>query len=386
MASARRTRILHLHSTFKLGGKEARDVDLINHFGDRFEHVIVSAEAGAFAAADLIDRRVPFTTAACPPYLAGPMRPGRLRDLGRYIRGGGFDLVLSFNFGAMDGVLANLLWGGRPLVHHEDGFNEDEAGGQKRERVLYRRLALRGARHLVVPSTTLEKIARESWMLRAPQLQRIPNGIDLDSFRDGPDASAIAGLERTDATVIVGTVAGLRKVKNLPRLVRAFAAAIGRAGQACDARLVIVGSGPEEAAIRATAEDCGIADRLLMPGFLPHPHRYMALFDIFALSSDSEQFPISLVEAMAAGRPAVAPLVGDIGAIIADENRSLMTPPGDEAALTDSLARLLGDPALRQRLGAANRARANAEFGRGAMFARYAEVYASAMGCRRTAR
>jgi len=383
MASARRARILHLHSTFKLGGKEARDVDLINHFGDRFEHVIVSAEPGGFAAADLIDRRVTFSTAACPPHLAGPMRPGRLRNLGRYIRDGGFDLVLSFNFGAMDGVLANLLWGRRPLVHHEDGFNEDEAQGQKRERVLYRRLALRGARHLVVPSTTLEIIARESWLIGPPKLQRIPNGIDLDSFRNGPVGSTIAGLDRTDATVVVGTVAGLRKVKNLPRLVRAFAQAKQQVGKACDARLAIVGSGPEEAAIRATAEEYGVGDRLLMPGFLPHPHRYMGLFDIFALSSDSEQFPISLVEAMAAGLPAVAPLVGDIGAIIADENRSLMTLPGDEAALADSLARLLGDPALRQRLGRANRARADAEFGRAAMFARYAEVYGSAMGCRR---
>ena len=79
-----------------------------------------------------------------------------------------------------------------------------------------------------------------------------------------------------------------------------------------------------------------------MPGFLADPARWIGHFDIFALSSDSEQFPISLVEAMAAGLPAVATAVGDVSAIVSADNRPLIVEPDDEAAFAaalDSLSR-----------------------------------------------
>jgi glycosyltransferase involved in cell wall biosynthesis len=86
-------------------------------------------------------------------------------------------------------------------------------------------------------------------------------------------------------------------------------------------RLAIAGEGPEREVILAEAQRVGIADRLMMPGFLKDPARFVGLFDIFALSSDSEQYPISLVEAMAAARPVVSTNVGDVAAMVARENR-----------------------------------------------------------------
>lgn len=373
-----RPRILHLHSTFKLGGKEARDVDLMNHFGDRYEHILLSAEPHATAAADLIDPRVPFRLAYDAPPLAGPHLMRRLSALGSWLRSGGFNLVLSFNFGAMDGVLANRLTGRRPLVHHEDGFNEDETVRQKPERIAYRRLALPAARSLVVPSATLERIALNVWRQRPPKLQRVPNGIDMNRFASGPEPDVIPGLERGPDTVVVGTLAGLRRVKNIPRLVRVFAAAAAQA-PSVNASLVIVGSGPEEAAVRAEAERLGVSAGVLMPGFLPHPHRFVGHFDIFALSSDSEQFPISLVEAMAAGLPAAATRVGDVADIVAAENLPFLASPDDEPALGLALARLMRDPALRQTVGAANRVRVAREFTRDAMIRRYESIYGQAL-------
>src|ERR1700754_475084 len=157
-------RVLHLHSTFSLGGKEARAVRLMNAFGASAEHVVLSAVPGAMGARDAID---PGIAARFPgldeaPSLAG--RPGfaRYRQLDRYMAG--FDLVLSYNWGSMDGVMAHRLHAGRmglpPLVHHEDGFNADELVRQKRARVLFRRLALGTAYRTVVPSARLERIAR----------------------------------------------------------------------------------------------------------------------------------------------------------------------------------------------------------------------------------
>src|SRR3546814_9280543 len=136
----------------------------------------------------------------------------------------GFDLVLTYNWGAFDSVMANYRFRGPPLVHHEDGFNEDEAEQLKTRRNLYRRLGLSAAYRLVVPSERLERIARTAWAQPPERLARIPNGIPVRDFARSPTDDAIPGLRLRDGEIVIGTVAGLRAVKNLPRLVRAFAA------------------------------------------------------------------------------------------------------------------------------------------------------------------
>ncbi len=368
---AMRPRLLHLHSTFNLGGKESRDVDLMNAWGDALDHTLVSGVAGAIGARELI---VPAVRVRDDVPLAGPLSLARLRAVARAMRG--YDLVLTFNFGAMDAVLARRLFGGPPLVHHEDGFNEDELAGQKPARRWLRQLALPAAHTLAVPSRNLERIAAATWGRAATY---IPNGIEMDRFAQPPAPDAIPGLARREGEVIVGTLAGLRAIKNLPRLVRAFAAASARVPD-LPARLVIVGRGPDEARIRAEAERLGVADQLVMPGFLAHPHRYVGLFDVFALSSDSEQFPISLVEAMAAGLPAVSTRVGDVAQIVAPENAPFLADAADEAELAAGLARLIDDAGLRAAVGTANRAKVAARYTRAAMIARYEAVYSAAMG------
>jgi glycosyltransferase involved in cell wall biosynthesis len=172
----------------------------------------------------------------------------------------------------------------------------------------------------------------------------------------------------------VGTLAGLRAVKNLPRLVRAFA------GLPPEWHLVILGEGPERGAIEAEAVACGVGGRVHLPGFVPDPSRAVGLFDIFALSSDSEQFPISVVEAMAAGLPVASPAVGDVAEMVAGENRAHVVPPGDEAALARAMGELARDPALRAGIGAANRTRAEAQYDEDTMIGAYAQVYGAAMG------
>jgi len=370
-----RPRLLHLHSTFNLGGKEARAVALMNAWGDAFEHDVVSAVPGETAAAALIDAAVPARLRDDFPALAG--RPGlrRPRALAAAMRG--HDLVLTYNWGAMDAVLARRLFGGPPLVHHEDGFNEDEAVRQKPVRVALRRFALPAARRLMVPSRNLERIARGVWHQPATRVAYVPNGVDMTLFA-APAPDAIPGFARRPGEVVVGTLAGLRAVKNLPRLVRAFAAAV-RAAPGPPARLVVVGRGPEEGAVRAEAEREGVADRLVMPGFVAHPHRYVGLFDVFALSSDSEQFPISLVEAMAAGLPAASTAVGDVAEILSTANRPFLAAPADEAALGRALGRLIADADLRASLGAANRAKVAGEYDFARTAATYRAVYEGAM-------
>ncbi len=369
-------RILHLHSGFDAGGKEVRAVRLMNVFGPSVAHTIVSAQAGAYGAARLIDRAIPVSYSDDFPSLTGKPMPARLQAIAKAMRG--FDLVLTYNWGAMDAVMARTLFGKAlglpPLVHHEDGFNQDEAERLKRARNWYRRIALGQAAALVVPSRRLERIALEQWQQPRWRVRRIANGIATAAYAIKPKRDALPRVVKRPGELWLGTLAGLRPIKNLPRLVRAFA------GLPEPWQLVIVGDGPEREAIRAEALRLGLADRVHLPGFVADPAKVVGLFDLFALSSDSEQFPISVVEAMAAGLAVVSPDVGDVRAMLAEQNRPLVTPAGDEPALAAALARFAADAALRADVGEANRRLATAEYDEEAMIAAYRAVYGRALG------
>ncbi len=369
-----RPRILHLHSTFDAGGKELRCVRLINAFADA-DHAIVSGDPAHRSASGLIGRQARVSWPAFPS-LAGKPLPGRLKKLAAAMAG--YDLICTYNWGAMDAVMAHTLFADvhklAPLVHHEDGFNEEEAGGLKRSRNLFRRIALGRTAALVVPSRTLERIALETWDQPRSRVRLIPNGIDTRAFAKAPKRDALPRVIKQKGEYWVGTLAGLRKVKNLTALVRACAALPD------NWQLVIAGEGPERDAILAEAAAHGIEHRVHLPGFVAEPAKAVGLFDIFALSSHSEQQPISVLEAMAAGLPIAAPRVGDVAAMVATENGPYLAAPGDEAALGGAIEALAADAALRQRVGAANRAKAVAEFDERKMIDRYRALYWGLMG------
>jgi L-malate glycosyltransferase len=367
-------RILHLHSTFAPGGKELRAVRLMNAFGDRAVHTIVSGMPDQLGARDAIAPGIQYEIAQDPPPLTGRPSIGRYERLAKLMSR--FDLVLTYNWGAMDAVMARRAFNKAlpPLIHHEDGFNNDEAEGLKATRNWFRRGALDAATALVVPSHTLEDIALTTWKQPRPRVHRISNGIPVARYAEKPRPDAIPGLERREGETVIGTVAGLRAVKDLPALVRAVAGVPARV------RLVIVGDGPERAVIEAQAEAMAMSSKLVMPGHLPDPARYMGLFDIFALSSKSEQQPISVMEAMAAGLPIASMPVGDVPRMVADINLPYVTGDRTELRLRDSIAVLATHPEGSRNVGVANRAKAMAEFDESMMICRYKSLYENAIG------
>ena len=367
-------RILHLHSTFDAGGKGLRCVRLVNAFADA-EHAIVSADPARRSAAALLGKEARVTWPAFPP-LAGKPWPGRLKKLAAAMAGS--DLICTYNWGAMDAALAHTLFADvyklPPLVHHEDGFDEDEAGGLKPGRNLYRRIALGRTSALVVPSRTLERIALETWDQPRTRVRLIPYGIDTRAYARKVKRDALPRVIKQNGELWIGTLAGLRKVKNLPALVRACRELPD------EWQLVIAGEGPEREAISNEAVHCGIEDRVHLPGFIADPAKAVGLFDVFALSSNSEQFPTSVLEAMAAGLPIAAPRVGDVASMVASENGPYLVAPGDEQALANAISALAFDPAARKRVGEANRRKAVEEYDEARMIERYRALYWGLMG------
>lgn len=368
-------RLLHLHSSFSLGGKEARAVRLMNLMGPRARHTMLSAVPDAMGARDAIDPAIDVEFPADAPPLHGKPGLARYRDLAHYMQQ--FDLVLSYNWGSMDGVMAHRIFAPfrdlPPLIHHEDGFNEDESVRRNWKRNGFRRLALPTAEALVVPSTLLERIAADEWRA-GRRTVLIRNGIDVEAYADAPSIP-IPHLETPKGAVVIGTVAGLRAVKNLPRLVQLTAHLHP------DICLAIVGEGPERDAIAAAAVTSGWDNRFVLAGFMSEPHRWIGHFDILALSSLSEQAPIAVIEAMAAGLPVVSFDVGDVAEMVSLENRPFIT--SNEAAFCRGLKHLASDAALRRRVGEANRRVAAERFDESTMVAAYENLYGRALNGRR---
>jgi glycosyltransferase involved in cell wall biosynthesis len=360
-------RLLHIFGTFDHGGAEGRTVALMRGFGARATHAILVADQSAMGARKAIPADVAATFPVEPGRLvSGKPTPARLLRLARLLKG--HDLILAYGWGAMDMVLAHRLFARAlrlpPLVHHEDGLDPPRTGRAAWLRRTYRRIAMQGPDAIITPSRSLAGHAQQEWRVPPERLHILSNGVPMFSVPD----------RAPSAETHVVAIAGLRPEKNLRRLVRASA------GAGSDIRLTLHGEGPERALIEAEAHTHGVA--VALPGFTSDVPAALAQADIFALSSDTEQAPLSVMEAMAAGLPVVAPDVGDIKDMVAPENRAFIVTPASDQALATAIRALADDPALRARIGRANAAQARAHFDEAAMIAAYFALYTSVIPAR----
>jgi glycosyltransferase involved in cell wall biosynthesis len=182
---------------------------------------------------------------------------------------------------------------------------------------------------------------------RADRTVVIHNGVPLDVPRRHPHTGRVDLL----------SVGRLRAPKDFLTLVQAIAAL-----EPGSARLRIAGDGPDRPALEAEIERTGLGEHVELLGDRDDVPELLAGADVFVLSSDSEGFPMSVLEAMAAGLPVVASAVGGVPEAVRDGETGSLVPPRDAAALAEALRRLVADPALRERLGDAGRQKVEREF------------------------
>lgn len=188
----------------------------------------------------------------------------------------------------------------------------------------------------------------------------VPNGISLPPPTT-PEARARAraelGVGHDD--FVVGIVARLAPVKAHEVLLEAVAKL---APSHPGLRLVCVGGGERETELAALTDELGVADRVRFLGVRRDVADLAAGFDVACLTSRFECQPLSVIEGMAAGVPVVVSDVGAVRDMVTDGVEGLVFPPGDASALAAHLALLADDAALRARMGAAGRARAERDF------------------------
>lgn len=351
--------LLHVFSTFAPGGPQVRTTRLMGALGDRYRHSVLALD-GCTDAREILPEGAPVEILDSFPR-TGTL--GTIRAMRRLYRELSPDAVLTYNWGAIEAVLAARFAPRRRVLHHEDGFRPDEVAGFKKRRVLFRRAVLSGV-DLIVPSHVLADIATGLWKLPAARVHLIPNGIETDDFppRDG-NAELRAELGIPHDAVVIGFVGHLRPEKNAPRLVRAFAAL----GRRDDAHLVLLGDGPQRGAIEAAAAECDVAGRTHVVGHKGELAPWYRLFDVFAISSDTEQMPVALLEAMSASLPVASTDVGDVRRMLPEEQAELIVSrEGDQETIVERLAvaidTLASDAGRRADLGRCNRERATCEY------------------------
>jgi glycosyltransferase involved in cell wall biosynthesis len=179
----------------------------------------------------------------------------------------------------------------------------------------------------------------------------VPIGLDLGSFLR-PSADAGTALrekcETRPGDVLVGFVGRLVPIKRVDLVLRAVATA---RAQGVPVRLMVVGDGPCRASLEELAKRLRISDIVCFLGYLPDSSAAAAATDIAILGSDNEGTPVALIEAAAAGCPAVATAVGGVPDVVVP-GTGVLVPAGDHAALARALGKLARDPKLRMEMGA----------------------------------
>ena len=210
------------------------------------------------------------------------------------------------------------------------------------------------------------------------RVELVRHGLDLAEFPPPPRA------DTKPPVLTVLSVGRAVEKKGYPDLV----AALARLPAAPAWRFVHVGGGPLIPMLRELAERSGIADRTEWAGSLARPELLSRLraADVFVLASriardgDRDGLPNVLLEAQSQGLPCVATRVSAIPELIADGVTGILSPPGDPDALAVALGRLLREPDLRRRLGAAGERRVRAEFSSDAGADRLAAKFRGLLG------
>ena len=156
---------------------------------------------------------------------------------------------------------------------------------------------------------------------------------------------------------VLGAVGSIFREKRIVSSVRAFADVLRTVG---DARLVLVGDGPPDYIdrVKAQAASLGVTAKIHFTGHRTDVPDIMGALDFLVVTSADEAFPLVIAEAMAAGLPVVATVVGGTAELVIDGTTGILARPGDQSCLVEALVRLLGDPVLRRRFGEAGRVRA----------------------------
>jgi glycosyltransferase involved in cell wall biosynthesis len=321
-------RILHVITGLGAGGAEHQLRLLLRWLPHECEVVCLTAPG---PVADAI-------RAGGTPVHALPMRGNRdltvLPRLARLIAAGHFDLVHTHLYRAgVYGRIAARMAGVRHVVATEHSLGDGQIEGRPTSRgvrSLYLAAERLGRTTIAVSGTVAARL--RDWGVPRDRIEVIPNGIDAAELRYDPAArqAVRARLGIPADAPVVGAVGRLVPTKRFDVLVRAMAGVP-------DATLLLVGDGPERASLATLAGELGLGARVVLAGAAPHAGELLSAMDVFAAPSTQETFGLAVLEALAAGLPALyatCPPLDELSPAAAPYARRV---PADEPSFVDGL-------------------------------------------------
>lgn len=369
MSADARPLIAHVIHRLGTGGMENGLVNLVNGLpGDHYRHAIVC-----------MTESTPFRDRIEDPAVGvHELHKRSGKDLGCYWRF--FRLmrrlrpavVHTRNLGTIDLAPVAALAGVPYRLHGEHGwYNEDPKGLSLRYRKL-RRICDRFIDGYVAVSQDIARWLSGHIGIEAARVTQIYNGVDTVRFAPEGPRAALPAIGSGEPPLVVGTVGRLDPIKRFDVLIEWFARRHGDCG---GARLVIVGDGPERAALERLATRLGVSAVVWLAGNRPDVADLMRAMDVFVLPSRNEGISNTILEAMASGLPVVATDVGGNCELIDRGVTGELVTCGQGPALGDAIAAYLDDADLRARHGAAARESVLKRFSLDRMMQNYDELY-----------
>jgi glycosyltransferase involved in cell wall biosynthesis len=275
------------------------------------------------------------------------------------------ELVHSYSF-YLNFAASSAVWATRTVA--VGSVRSDFTGDKKDMDPWLGHLSARWPRNQICNSLSAVETVRRSRSLFVPrQLSMVRNGIDLERFR-------MAAFSTVGRPCIVG-VGSLLPVKRWDRL---LGAALALKKRGFDFLVRIVGDGPLYGSLTQQAQSLGVSDCVQFMGYSDDIPGLLGDAAFLAHPSDTEGCPNAVMEAMACGRAVVATDVGDIPSLVEDGETGFIVRRGDDMMLTERMATLLTDRDLCRRMGEANRAKAEREFGLDRLVSETLSVYRTA--------
>jgi sugar transferase (PEP-CTERM/EpsH1 system associated) len=339
----------------QIGGLERVVVNLVRGFrGTPYRMLVVCLEEGGPFVAEIEKLGGEVMVLGKKPGLSWRS----IRQLAKYFRQEQVTIVHTHNPSPhFHGTLGAVL-GGVPIrVHTKHGRNYPHI----KKAVLLNHVLSWFTDVLVPVSDNVGDVARQIEKVNPRKVRRIWNGVDTDQYQS----------EVRPPKPVVGTVARLSPEKDQQTMLAAFRVV---ADQLPEARLMFVGDGPCQADLKATAEKLGLTPQVDFLGARMDVPALLPTMSLFTLSSLSEGISMTILEAMAAGRPIVATNVGGNREIV-DPACGLIVPGRDPQVLGNAYLELLRDPVQSAKMGRAARQRVIDHFSLQAMVREYASLY-----------
>lgn len=366
MPPAASIQVLHVLYCLRTGGMERVIATVIEHLPARYSHTVLCLSTPE-------KNRVELPPGTRIEVLEKPEGNSIrfLWDLIRRLKKSRPDLMCTYNWNGMDGILAGRLAGVRRIVQCEHGWSSMDPDGSSRRRQRWRRFLSRWTSAQICVSKGLQDWLEGVVRVRS-KVHQICNGVDSDRFRPGQVSPALREeLALVRDEFVVGVIARMDPIKNVELSLSAFAALLA---ENPTARLLVIGTGTLRPRLEAIA-----GGRVEFLGVREDVPDLLRAIDVLVVPSHNEGISLTILEAMASETPVVACRVGGNPDLIVDGETGVLVGDGDPAAMAAALGSYGRSAGLRAEHGAAGRRRVVSRFSQQAMIAGYAEVYEYAL-------